>query len=375
LIKVPLDDWYSGVPSTHQAPAQGSAPLVEEHSVAAHVEQVILPVFRLDTETLLDLDAILRDRLRDISSNATLEYEVSRQDGLRYATSDASSIIRERNGRTSRIVSIEAKADDSPNVKLSLLFRDVAQLNLGGDDRAKIALLATDMRSLLRERSAVRVLVPKGWALYPLACVVWILSTIGYLTLDAMRDAQVEQRHEAQVAAYQAESARLSKEDERLEAEEAKVEADAAKRDAEVARQGQRQAEQVMRSGDILAKINFLISREIASLRESEEYFSSQANANSADDAQAAPSREYPVYPERGPYRDILPLAVPTGFTFAIVGILWLMGRRRSIFMIGDQIVDETRRRTLYDRILWGGIGALLLGIVSSVIASQFFGA
>lgn len=127
-------------------------------TLPASIDEIVAESFRVNVEAFKNLDSILQQRCHESSSNLYVEYLVSRADSLKYTTRDIDDITRERNGSETRIKSVLAKISGAENSDLtfSVQFSDRVKISGESDDRAALVLLASDVRSLLREEVKTR---------------------------------------------------------------------------------------------------------------------------------------------------------------------------------------------------------------------------
>jgi hypothetical protein len=126
----------------------------------ASIDEEVLPSFRVDSEGLRDLDSIIRQRSSEIDPDTSVTYEVSRKDTLNYSTSDVEEIISERNGSETRLQSIKviAKSGNAGNFNFTVNFNNNLRITGECEDRAKLLLLSSDVKALIRERMRGKIL-------------------------------------------------------------------------------------------------------------------------------------------------------------------------------------------------------------------------
>jgi hypothetical protein len=130
----------------------------ENIAVAASIDEDVLQTFRVDAEAFRNLDSIIRQRCGDIDPKIHPEYDVLRADGLRYTTTDVEDLARERNGQETRIRAVRVKigGEKDEAIRFSVAFKDDVSISGESDDRANLILLASDVRSLIREQMKSR---------------------------------------------------------------------------------------------------------------------------------------------------------------------------------------------------------------------------
>ncbi len=310
----------------------------------ALIEERVVERYRLGAEALRDLDAILRQRCQEMDPDLSLTYEVRRADGLVYSTADVEEVLRERNGPETAITSLSASAKKEGVLELAVTFARDMRLALRGDDRARIALLASDVRALAREGLAAR---PQRFANSSRFLIVYaavMLSLFGYVAYDSWADARADKKRDAEVAQYEARR-------DQLRAEQLGRTMSSVRRTLDLGAKARA-------SPDDRTKLDFLISERMGEAQESL-------------DSQALNDLEYPSLESGARYGFVLIYAVPiaTGAaTYLALRLLW--PSTPSSFLIGIQVDREREREARRQRWLWGVAVALVVGVIGSVIAS-----
>ncbi|MCZ2857813.1 hypothetical protein [Blastococcus sp. VKM Ac-2987] len=122
------------------------------------------------------------------------------------------------------------------------------------------------------------------------------------------------------------------------------------------------QVDELITSGTTDDRLNLLLERWALDLEQL------------AEDNRAAP--EYPDEAESAGLSGYVTLGgtlLAYALTLAALNLTW--PTHHTAFLIGDGLTRDTRWRRNRERLVWGVIVALVLGVVSSVIASAVFGA
>jgi len=269
-------------------------------------------------------------------------YAVVRRDALSYVTTDVDEILKERNGSETALRDVVLVVDHGEDVRIRLAFSDDGvELDAGANDRAKLLLLASDLRALARDRMRGRGGETRNRYVQQLIIPV-LLLVCGALFLglsERVRDNQSD-AYDREVAAYRIESDRL---------------AEAEKAEAVVA---ERTAERLLSGGTLEEQIDFLVQREGAAANE-------EANRPS-----------FPEFPDIG---DPLYLGLPgLLLSFMIAGLLALAARfvlapaAEHVFLLGDEIARRQKRDKLRQNVIWGVGVAFAVGVLSSLAVTLF---
>lgn len=304
--------------------------------MSGRVSEVISPSYRINENALRDLDAIVRNRCEEIVPSPKLTYKVTREDNFSYPTDNVADIINERNTPQTKITSVtlEVSHGDAIELKLQFSLADGIVIDATAEDRAKLSLLASDLRNLVRDEMGARGgkrgrssnLLLRRLPAIPLACglfvVIFLLSAVAYRIYKEPAYSAAEAQYDQQVE---------------TELREFDAKAGAAKA-----------------SNETNVKIDFLIDL----------FVSARHKAAEGDDS--------PVY---GPYPWILGR---TSFTIGIViagvigwfVILFVIPNPERLFLFGDQIARQQRRDKRRSQVIWGVLIAFLVGVASSIAAS-----
>lgn len=308
----------------------------------ARVTERVLRSFRLGAEGLKDLDALVRARCQDFVAAPELRYTVVRRDAFSYVTADVDDILAERNGAETAIREIVLVVDHGDDVRLRLSFGDAGvELDASANDRAKLLLLTSELRSLARDRLRGRGDDPRSKYVRAFVWPAAMLLSVVVYTLLSMRS---DDAYERANAAFERES-RQFEEREREEAQEAV-----------------RTARSLLESEDIDSKLNFLIEQ---ARREAEFY------------------TEVPPYPGDSLLFEEASSSYYTGFTglmlilgagaiFAFLASSALSPKPERRFVIGDEVARLARRDKLRENVIWGVLVAFGIGVLSSVAVTIF---
>lgn len=310
----------------------------------AQVEEIVLEVFRLDSDSLRDLDAILRDRCREIDPDIPVRYQVRRRDGLRYETQDVEDVVRERNGRQTALLAVTVVAEKGPEFRCRLSFEKSLSITIEGEDRARVVLLASDVRNLARERMRLRgfpwrvgmkkIAVAVGLCVLALGATLVIVADSIILRHNNALLTKYEKTYGAATDAYEAQQKAAS---DRIFAE----------------------ANSLQRAGSMTEKLNFLVANVARQAEDSVR--GDQPNVPDYPNLEDVPAWEVLAIP-------LLALAVGS-VAYWTMRYLWPKGDS-SLFLIGDEMQEFASRQKKRERVVWGVGVALALGIASSIIAS-----
>jgi hypothetical protein len=308
----------------------------------ARVDEVVATSFRLDRDGLRDLDALLRRR-----NETGVSYEVRRRDTFEFPTTDIEEIAQERNGTETRIVRLRAtlKADQ---LKACLEFTDGVRLQAEGDNRADLLLLIAELRTLVRERFAGRGSdEARRLMRFVVPLLVGALVWVGYMQAQSSSSDARQARWDKRVEAIQAES-------DRRRAKANKELAQAVNHDAAL-------APRLVSRGDSKAEMAFLVERQVLVQRQLQ-------NLERTD-----PST--PNFPEDPWFFDsplVFMLLAPAAGGLAFLFLKLLLPESQGVFLIGAEIQRQQTLEKRRDRIVWGVVVALVVGVLGSLIAAPF---
>jgi len=181
--------------------------------VSGRVSEVISPSYRINENALRDLDAIVRNRCEEIVPSPKLTYKVTREDNFSYPTDNVADIINERNTPQTKITSVtlEVSHGDAIELKLQFSLADGIVIDATAEDRAKLSLLASDLRNLVRDEMGARGgkrgrssnLLLRRLPAIPLACglfvVIFLLSAVAYRIYKEPAYSAAEAQYDQQV--------------------------------------------------------------------------------------------------------------------------------------------------------------------------------
>lgn len=312
--------------------------------MAASLDELVLKDFRVDAEGFRNLDSIMRQRCDEADSDLHVEYDVQRADSLRYTTRDIEDLIRERNGRETRIRTVAARiaGEKSSDLKFEVEFEVNACINGESDDRAKLVLLASDVRSLLREQMRSRRSISSTLRTTLLVAVFFV----GYFGSTFYGD-QVSNSYYSKNNFHATQAYRIQ--DKRIQGAEAFMQQVASKYRNEIQKRNS------------AAEQRFLVEAELAQLQ---YYIVLQSGSSHGQSA---------------PYVDPPWWTGSTLFDFAIgvvlSAIVWVLSNlfyppAGAIFLIGDEVQRQARKARFRERLVWGIGVTFMLGIASALAAT-----
>lgn len=313
----------------------------------AQINEMLLDRFRVDAETLRDLDAILHQRGQEIDPNVDILYQIWRRDGLQYETRDIEEVLRERNGPETGLTTLVAKSIDSTALELALTLSDSLKLHLKSEDRGKAVFAASDLRSLARERMRASA-SPFPVSHTFIAMAVAMLTFFGVFFYDMWESDRRSAEYDAARAVWEQEYEAWQQN--RSSRAQQKAESFRAQADAAIA------------SGSTDDRLNLLIEQQARELEEA-----------------ARVDRDRPESPdyESSNISSMLLTygAAVAAFGLTRVSLALAWPERQSFFLIGDGLVRDRKRQQRRERWVWGVAISLGLGVISSILASRFFGA
>ncbi len=317
------------------------------------VQELVLPSFRVDAESLRDLAAVVRQgaesALTGTGEQAQLRYEVQRKDHLSYGTSDLEEVLQERNGLDTKLRSVALVVSHPPALSMTLAFKSDEGLRLEaeGADRARVALLASDIRALARERMRGRGSGQKGAAFkYGFPVAVGLVTAVVLIYLASWYSSQAaedaEREYKRAVETYQGESVNahgpeLAPLDEAL-----------------------REIDRVLVDGTLEQKVDVLVREARRQANEARRIFGEPAFRS-----------DYPEYPEAdtwigkvGPALLLVPPAVGV-LTYVLLNSLVL--RPERVFLIGAEVERRATLDRRRDRVIWTVGVAFVVGVASGL--------
>ena len=303
--------------------------------------EVILPSFRADAENLRDLDSIIKQRSSEINPAYSINYEVNRKDSLRFETADVEELIKERNGIETRIerVKIKIEADTSPKLEFNVIFDDYLRIEGECDDRAKLVLLATDVRTLVRERMRNRSL--RNGTRITAAGVAALVAVVGYLAFSVFMTSHYTQTANDALNRYYQIGSQQSLDHARAE------------------QQFLDKYDGISRSNDIKSELSFLVQSQIRQIQSDIETSRSTGNAPPTP---ANPWWLYSVY---------ILLGIGSTCAALILAVSYIIyPTSKATFVIGDEIKRQARLAVIRERLIWGIGVTFLLGIASAIVVS-----
>lgn len=316
--------------------------------MTAHVRETILRSFRLKPESLRDLDAIIRERSKDVDPTFEPEYTVSRKDNYSFKTKDIEEVIRERNGKDTALQELGLIIGDNQKLRLTLEFsyRGVHMDGMG-EDRAKFLVLTTDVRTLVRESMAGRSSrrLPPGLSIVGLA-ILFAVGMFAYFGISQAIYESWDSQRDQSVAQYE-----LDSQQRRDEIAKTVAAAVANARSANA-------------SGSPEEQVKALLNLNLVQVK--------------AEEDRDTISQRYPDFISRPWWMSSFFMPFAVGIAVSVLG--WIVGRLvyrspESTFLIGDGIDRQQASDARRDKLLWGIVIALVVGIISSIVAARIFGA
>lgn len=310
--------------------------------MTARIDELVLKSFRVDSEALRYLDAIVRQHCQNIDGNSTIKYTVQRSDALEYDTADVEQVIRERNGTETRIESMSLELDEPESLTFSVDFADEARIKGVSEDRAQLLLIASDVGRLMRDR--MRGKGARRTTILKVAAAVAFV--VGYVVFQQIQTAQVNRLN----AQYSAQSSRLTAPYSRqLNALNSSGKALLV------------QGENSVSKSDLKAEVGFLVQQQINLLRQ---------QVISSNEGQATKADNYPSSPWWSTSWWLL-AAVASTFAAFVAGIGYLvLPASASIFLIGDEVRRQAVIERRRDHIIWGLGAAAAVSLATGLILS-----
>ena len=318
------------------------------NSMGAQAFGTVLDSFTLDGDALRDLDAVVRERCRALDPELAPEYVVVRRDGCTYATTTVDDILRERNGKDTRVTSITLKVDDGDGLSFAVAFDGAVKLEASGTDRGKTILVAGDIRSFLRERLRRRGLVADATARQLrrwIPAVTGLVMFLAYLQVSVWDYNRRSAEHRRAIDAASARSdARF---DQRQEKERAAAAALAVDGRAALA------------SGTPKAKLDYLVRREVAIAEEN-----ARQRIEIVSDGDSVPDVDPPWYFDT----PSLSFAImPVAALLAAALLRWWLPAGAGIFLWGDEGRRQTRRERRRERVVWSIGVAFVVSVLAGI--------
>lgn len=310
----------------------------------ARINETVLESFRIDEESLRDLDAVVRQRAGEFVSEPILTYEVIRGDNFTYPTTGIEIVLQERNGVETSIRALSLKVEHGDDLTLSVIFDDSGvRFEAESSDRARLVLLVGDLRSLMRDRMAGRRTSERrrviGEVAPYLAPAITFLSLVA---LGARNSSVLSERHQQASRDYEEEINR------QLEADGAQM-----VEENEVAR---KEGLRLLEDGTEEEKLDFLIEQSTNLPSDASAYV-------------AYPSTSYPEYPSSPWF--FSPLSII--FLPILAWLLTLFVRRllvpraEHLFLIGDEVKRQTKLEKRRELVVWGIGVAFAVSVVASL--------
>jgi hypothetical protein len=308
--------------------------------MAGQIGEYILDNFRVSEEDFRDLDSIVRRHCKMV------KYYVYRGSALAgYDTDDIEDLLRERNGAETQIKSVRLQAsDDSEGMKFDVEFDDTVVINGQCEDRARLALLATETRAVIQDRMKVRR--PNRATLFrPIVSGFFLL--LGLFVFQQIQDTYANHYVAVQSAnANQAQASYQQKIEDNTFSDQKLLD----------------QATGALSRHNLGTEAGLSLQLQIAQLRD-------QILHDEEDQAVAY----YPSYPTPPWWSTSFWLQLLAALaTWALaIGIGYLvLPSSSSVFLIGDEKRKQAKADKRRTQIIWGIGVAFVVGIASSLVAS-----
>jgi hypothetical protein len=310
----------------------------------ASLDEIVLRSFRVDTEALRNLDSIARQRASEIYDSLSIEYDVLRADSLKYTTSDIEELIRERNGTETQILSVKLRIGKEKDNRFNFEVTFTQHVKISGesDDRASLILLASDVRSLIREQMrsrrsiGLRTRIIAAVSVGAIACITFMAYGSQYLN-SFYAKTNTQYNH--------------------LEQADDRNIASAVKSMQQTLSKYQAQAH----SNSIASEQKFMSEAEVAQLR-----YDITNGLSISNPAGLTPNSPW--------WADSLPAFL--GVWIVISAITWSVSYliyppAGAVFLIGDEIRRQAKQTKLRERLVWGIGATFVLGIASALVATM----
>jgi hypothetical protein len=300
------------------------------------VDEEVLDEFRVTEEDFRDLDSIVRRHCE------TVKYYVYRGSTLGgYDTDDVEVLLKERNGSGIKIESVVLRATGSEGLKFNVNFDDTVAINGECEDRARLVLLATETRGLIRDRMKSGTPRQRQNILYAVAAIFFL---VGFLGFQQYQNSYTNRYNAAQVARQ-------------IRAEAASQQA---QNSVSVSPQSLlSQAKSALSKHNLSAEIGVLLQQQIGNWHQEIAFKPTPASSN-------PPSWSNSFW---------LPLAVgcaAAAAAYGAVGYVFLPDGG-SVFLIGDEKRKQKRHEKFLANIKWVIFAGLLVCVLGGLILTHLF--
>ena len=307
------------------------------------VADMVLENFRISEEDLRDLDSVVRRHCQ------TVKYYVHKGSSLGdYDTADVEDVVNDRNGAETRIESILLHATGADGLNFNAEFDDLAGINGECADRARLVLLATDVRSVIRDR--MKGGTPKRKTILQGIAVVFLIC--GYLGFQQIQNSyanNVTARYQAQVSQSSAATSQKQANAAILSTQSLLSQANTA-----------------LSIHDLNAEVNFLVEQQISQLHQELAADKSMASLTSSSDT-SSDSGTPPSWSTSG----WLTLAVACAIAAIAVSFGYLvLPSSKSVFLIGDEKRRQERANNRRTQLRWTVGAGFIVSILSGLLLS-----
>lgn len=307
--------------------------------MTAQVADMVLENFRIGEDGFRDLDSVVRRHCE------TVTYYVHKGRSLGdYQTDDVEDLLKDRNGAETGIESVLLHATGVERLKLNIEFGNELVMNGECEDRARLVLLATDARSVMRDRMKGRT--PKRKTiLQTVAIVFFVLGYLGFQQIqgwssDRFDAALVTQTRQSDAATRQQLSSVI------------------------LSTQGLlSQATSALSRHNLNAEVDFLVQQQIRQLNQQ----------ITSDKGSVAAIGEIPTNqnPPGWSTSGWLLLGVACAAAAVAAGIGYLVvPNSNSIFLIGDEKRRQDRLGKIRTNLIWTIGGGIIVSVVAGLLLS-----
>jgi hypothetical protein len=311
--------------------------------MAASIDDIVLTSFVADAEGFRDLDSIVRQRCKEIDSGSVIEYKIVRKDSLRYATEDIEDLLKERNGQETRVesVTMQVKAGPDTDLKFAVRFADDVRIDGECEDRANLVLLASDVRTVVRERMKSRGSTSWRWRMWS-AVGAFFIGMFGFMQFTTTYSNSQLNASDTQLARSSVvQNSVMRKEDTIVQSVITRYQNQLAGRSS-------------------TGQLSFLVQAEVLQLDNLISQ-NKQAITTSVSNSYADPWWVNSFF---------LPFAIGAVLAGLVLGIGYLIyPRTEAVFLVGDEVRRQAKLAQRRERIIWGIGTTFILGVASGVVA------
>ena len=305
--------------------------------MAAQIDELILDHFRVGDDDFRDLDSIVRRQCDAVT------YYVNKGSSVEgYDTSDVEELLKDRNGTGTRIRSVRLHATGPEGLRFNVEFNEAVVVNGECEERGRLAVLATDARSVIQDRmkAGIRNRSNILWG------VAALLAILGYFGFQAVQNSNENKFYAIQNAQEGRISAPYTHD---LKALDSSTQALLSQSEAALARH------------NIQDEVAALLRQQIDSLQQ-------QTIGNRENQATNRSYAQPPWWESSGIFLLIVTAAIVgigTGIAHLVVP------SNKSVFMVGDEKGRQKRADKLRHDFIWGILVALAISLAAGAILSK----